>query len=68
VQLRISIYADNWQLNEYQLLAAATNENSTEFLPDNLPVATEFKQQYSDWTYEEFSLDLQGKDTRSEPL
>jgi hypothetical protein len=68
VQLRISIYADNWQLNEYQILAAATPENTTEFLPDNLPIVTEVKQEYSDWTYEEFSLDLQGRDTRSEPL
>lgn len=68
VQLRISIYADNWQLNEYQLLAAATSENTTEFLPDNLPIATEMRQEYSDWTYEEFSLDLQGRDTRSQPL
>ena len=56
VQLRVTLYADNWQFDTYQIGAEAFLENLTEFLPDDLPEATEEAEPYSDWTYEEFSL------------
>lgn len=56
VQLRITLKGDSWQLNEYRLEANMVEENSTEFLPPNLPQTSEEKELYSDWTYEEFGL------------
>lgn len=59
VQLRISISGDSWELNEYRIVAGVKPENSTEFLnPDNLPVATELEEGFSDWTYDEFGLGI----------
>jgi hypothetical protein len=58
VQLRITLKGDSWEFNEYRLQANAVQENSTEFISDNLTQEADKEDSYSDWTYEEFGIGL----------
>lgn len=57
VQLRFIIKGDNWSFNNYKVEAKKDEENKTQYTEDiNEAVQTEIKDNFSDWTYEEFGL------------